>query len=91
MSRLKHSKKRYTPEKSVHNPIIAVAPHDLVGTVARLRPIIGQLGTNPGRALPNSHNGGDFGQFLVESTNEYGITKEQFRLHRWPHGHKQSA
>ena len=66
-----------TPEKSVQNPIVAFAPHDLVGTVARLRPFLGQLGTTPGRALPDSHNAGDFGQFLVDAPHEYGITKEQ--------------
>ena len=45
-----------TPENSVQNPIVTFAPHDLVGTVARLRPFLGQLGTTPGRAIPDSHN-----------------------------------
>ncbi|RSK47865.1 acetamidase/formamidase family protein [Bacillus canaveralius] len=66
-----------TPENSVQNPIVTFAPHDLVGTVARLRPFLGQLGTTPSRPLPDSHNAGDFGQFLVEAPHEYGITKEQ--------------
>lgn len=30
-----------TPEHSVQNPIVTFAPHDLVGTVARLRPFLG--------------------------------------------------
>ncbi|TLS36998.1 acetamidase/formamidase family protein [Pseudalkalibacillus caeni] len=66
-----------TPEKSVQNPIVTFAPHDLIGTIARLRPFLGQLGTTPSRPLPDSHNAGDFGQFLVGAPHEYGITKEQ--------------
>lgn len=66
-----------TPENSVQNPIVTFAPHDMVGTVARLRPFLGQLGTTPSRPLPDSHNAGDFGQFLIGAPHEYGITKEQ--------------
>jgi hypothetical protein len=33
-----------TPDNSIHNPVVTFAPHDLVGTVARLRPFLGQLG-----------------------------------------------
>ncbi|TRY37148.1 acetamidase/formamidase family protein [Geobacillus sp. LEMMJ02] len=66
-----------TPDNSVQNSIVTFAPHDLVGTVARLRPFLGQLGTTPARPLPDSHNAGDFGQFLINAPHEYGITKEQ--------------
>ena len=66
-----------TPENSVQNPIVTFAPHDLVGTVARLRPFLGQLGTTPTRPFPDSHNAGDFGQFLIDAPHEYGLTKEQ--------------
>lgn len=66
-----------TPENSVQNPVVTFAPHDLVGTVARLRPFLGQLGTTPSRPFPDSHNAGDFGQFLIDAPHEYGATKEQ--------------
>jgi formamidase len=66
-----------TPENSVQNPIVTFAPHDLVGTVARLRPFLGQLGTTPSRSFPDSHNAGDFGQFLINAPHEYGLSKEQ--------------
>ncbi len=66
-----------TPENSVQNPIVTFAPHDLVGTIARLRPFLGQLGTTPTRPFPDSHNAGDFGQFLIGAPHEYGLTKEQ--------------
>lgn len=78
------SAKRYAalPEKSIQNPILAFAPHDLVGLVARLRPFMGQLGTTPSIPIPDSHNAGDFGSFLVGAAHEYAITAEQLQQHR---------
>ncbi|AOV08698.1 acetamidase/formamidase family protein [Sporosarcina ureilytica] len=71
-----------TPEASVQNPIVAFAPHDLVGTVARMRPFLGQLGTTPSMPLPDSHNAGDFGSFLVGAPHEHAVTKEELDEHR---------
>jgi formamidase len=68
------------PENSVQNPILAFAPHDLVGLVARLRPFMGQLGTAPAIRMPDSHNAGDFGSFLIGAPHEYAITAEQLEL-----------
>ena len=65
------------PANSVQHPILTFAPHDLVGIVARLRPFMGQLGTTPAIPLPDSHNAGDFGSFLINAPHEYGITAEQ--------------
>ncbi|MCE7791627.1 acetamidase/formamidase family protein [Salipaludibacillus sp. CUR1] len=66
-----------TPEHSVQNPIVTFAPHDMPGTLARLRPFLGQLGTTPSRPFPDSHNAGDFGSFLVDAPHEYALTEEQ--------------
>ncbi|MBM7599153.1 formamidase [Virgibacillus halotolerans] len=66
-----------TPENSIQNPIVTFAPNGMPGTIARLRPFLGQLGTTPARALPDSHNAGDFGQFLIGAPHDYGITQEQ--------------
>jgi acetamidase/formamidase len=73
--------KRYgaIPENSCQNSILLFAPHDLVGLVARLRPFMGQLGTTPAIDMPDSHNAGDFGVFLVGAPHEYGITAEQLQ------------
>ena len=49
----------------------AFAPHDLVGVVARLRPFMGQLGTSPSIDMPDSHNAGDFGSFLVGAPHDF--------------------
>jgi formamidase len=65
------------PEKSIQNPILAFAPHDLVGVVARLRPFMGQLGTTPAVPIPDSHNAGDFGSFLIGAPHEYALTADQ--------------
>lgn len=65
------------PEKSIQNPILTFAPHDLVGIVARLRPFMGQFGTTPAIRMPDSHNAGDFGQFLIGAPHQYAITAEQ--------------
>ncbi|CAN5625738.1 acetamidase/formamidase family protein [soil metagenome] len=70
------------PENSVQNPILTFAPHDLVGLVARLRPFMGQLGTTPSMDIPDSHNAGDFGSFLVGAPHEYAITPEQLQEHK---------
>jgi formamidase len=67
------------PEKSIQNPILAFAPHDLVGLVARLRPFMGQLGTTPAVPIPDSHNAGDFGSFLIGAPHEYALTADQLQ------------
>ena len=65
------------PENSIQNPILTFAPHDLVGLVARLRPFMGQMGTTPAIRMPDSHNAGDFGSFLIGAPHEYALTAEQ--------------
>ncbi|MGR6906740.1 acetamidase/formamidase family protein [Lysinibacillus sp. BSL11] len=71
-----------TPENSVQNPVVALAPSDLVGVLARMRPFLGQLGTTPSKAMPDSHNAGDFGSFLIGAPHEYAFTQEELDLHR---------
>lgn len=68
-----------TPDCSIQNPVVTLAPSDLEGVVARLRPFIGQLGTTPEIPLPDSHNAGDFGDFLVGAHHEYAQTEETLK------------
>jgi acetamidase/formamidase len=70
------------PENSVQHPILAFAPHDLVGLVARVRPFMGQLGTSPSIDMPDSHNAGDFGSFLVGAPHDFALTAEQLVTHK---------
>lgn len=64
------------PANSIQNPILVFAPHDLVGVPVRLRPFLGQFGTTPAIAFPDSHNAGDFGSFLINAPHEYAISSE---------------
>jgi acetamidase/formamidase len=65
------------PEQSCQNPVVSLAPADIPGLTTRLRPFVGNIGTTPAIDMPDSHNAGDFGQFLLGAPHEYGITKEQ--------------
>ncbi len=79
-----HQAKEYAaiPENSIQNSVLTFAPHDLVGLVSRLRPFMGQLGTTPSHPIPDSHNAGDFGAFLIGAPHEYALTAEQLATHK---------
>lgn len=64
------------PEHSIQNPVTTLAPSDLPGIATRMRPFVGQLGTCPAVDTPDSHNAGDFGQFLIGAPHDYAITPE---------------
>ena len=68
------------PERSVQHPSLTIAPHDLVGVVARVRPFLGQLGTMPAVRMPDSHNAGDFGAALIDAEHEYALAAEDLEL-----------
>jgi formamidase len=70
------------PEHSIQNPILTFAPHDLVGLATRLRPFLGQLGTSPSATLPDSHNAGDFGAFLVGAPHRYAMDAQELQRHK---------
>lgn len=65
------------PSSSAQHPIVAMRPANLSGVMARMRPFIGNIGTTPSVDMPDSHNAGDFGQFLVGAPHRYGLTREQ--------------
>lgn len=68
------------PSCSIQHSILLFAPHDMVGTVSRLRPFLGQLGTTPATRIPDSHNAGDFGTFLIGAPHDYALTAEELEL-----------
>lgn len=70
------------PDQSRQHSILTFAPSDMPGTLVRMRPFMGQLGTCPSMAMPDSHNAGDFGSFLVGAPHEYAITAEQLAEHK---------
>jgi acetamidase/formamidase len=70
------------PDNSAQNPILTFAPHDIVALVTRLRPFMGQLGTSPSTSIPDSHNAGDFGSFLIGAPHRYALTAEELQRHK---------
>jgi acetamidase/formamidase len=70
------------PDNSVQHPILLFAPHDMVATVARVRPFLGQLGTTPSTTIPDSHNAGDFGSFLIGAPHAYALTADELGRHK---------
>jgi formamidase len=70
------------PDNSAQNPILLFAPHDIVGMAARLRPFLGQLGTTPSTTIPDSHNAGDFGAFLVGAPHRYALDAQELQRHK---------
>jgi acetamidase/formamidase len=67
------------PDNSVQNPILGFAPHDIVALATRLRPFLGQLGTSPSTTIPDSHNAGDFGSFLVGAPHRYALDAQELQ------------
>jgi formamidase len=70
------------PDASAQHSILTYAPSDMAGVMVRMRPFLGQLGTCPSMPMPDSHNAGDFGAFLVGAPHAYGITAEQLAQHK---------
>jgi acetamidase/formamidase len=70
------------PEGSEQYPILIYEPHTIPGTLARLRSFIGNIGTVPSRDMPDSHNAGDFGSFLIGAGHDYALTEDELVAHR---------
>src|SRR5919107_4586686 len=70
------------PDNSAQNPILTFAPHDLVALATRLRPFLGQIGTSPSATIPDSHNAGDFGAFLVGAPHQYALDAQELQRHK---------
>ncbi|WP_049985307.1 acetamidase/formamidase family protein [Halobellus rufus] len=65
------------PENSRQHPILLYEPAEMPGTLGHLRPFVGNIGTTPPIELPDSHNAGDFGQFLIGASHEWGLDSEE--------------
>jgi acetamidase/formamidase len=70
------------PDNSRQHPILLFAPHDIVGMATRLRPFMGQLGTTPSMTMPDSHNAGDFGSFLIGAPHRFAMTASELAQHK---------
>jgi acetamidase/formamidase len=70
------------PDNSVQNPILGFAPHDIVALATRMRPFLGQLGTSPSTTIPDSHNAGDFGAFLIGAPHRFALEAQELQRHK---------
>ena len=70
------------PDNSAQNPILTFAPHDIVALATRLRPFMGQIGTSPSTTMPDSHNAGDFGSFLIGAPHRYALSAQELQQHK---------
>ncbi|MCW4041262.1 MAG: acetamidase/formamidase family protein, partial [Candidatus Bathyarchaeota archaeon] len=79
-TRIAKQRRQYAviPDASQQVSILLFGPADLVGVTSRLRPFMGQLGTVPAVDIPDSHNAGDLGAFLIDAAHPYRITQEQY-------------
>ncbi len=64
------------PENSRQHAPLLYAPSEMPGTMGHLRPFLGNVGTTPPTELPDSHNAGDFGQFLIGAEHDQGMEDE---------------
>ncbi|MFB6171277.1 MAG: acetamidase/formamidase family protein [Haloarculaceae archaeon] len=64
------------PENSRQHPILLYKPDGIPGTLGHLRPFIGNIGTTPSIEIPDSHNAGDFGQFLIGADHDWALPDE---------------
>jgi formamidase len=70
------------PENSHQHSILSLARSDISGLAARMRPFLGNIGTIPSRDLPDSHNAGDFGAFLLDAPHGYSFTQDDLDRHK---------
>ena len=70
------------PEHSAQHSILSLARADISGLAARMRPFLGNIGTTPSRDLPDSHNAGDFGAFLLGAPHGYNFTQDELDQHK---------
>jgi len=70
------------PKQSRQHPILLYKPHTMPGTLSRLESFIGNIGTIPSKDMPDSHNAGDFGSFLVGATHRFGLSQAELDAHR---------
>ncbi|WP_226010856.1 acetamidase/formamidase family protein [Halomicrobium salinisoli] len=65
------------PENSRQHSPLLYAPSEMPGTMGHLRPFLGNIGTTPPTEIPDSHNAGDFGQFLIGAEHDWGMADEE--------------
>jgi acetamidase/formamidase len=76
------SERSCLPDGSEQHSILVFNLADIQGVVSRMRPFMGNIGTTPSADMPDSHNSGDFGTFLVGASHELALTQKELDQHR---------
>jgi acetamidase/formamidase len=71
-----------SPEHTQAHSILSFAAGNMPGIVTRMSPFLGNIGTTPSCDMPDSHNAGDFGAFLVGASHQYGLSAEDLIKHK---------
>ncbi|MFC2105585.1 acetamidase/formamidase family protein [Candidatus Bipolaricaulota bacterium] len=64
------------PPNAEQNSILLFGMASMVGTLIRVRPFIGHVGTCPSAEIPDSSNAGDSAMHLVGATHAFGFRDE---------------
>lgn len=70
------------PERSEQHSILSLARADMAGVAAHMQPFLGNIGTLPSTDIPDSHNAGDFGAYLVSAPHRFSLTQAQLDQHK---------
>ncbi|PWR19513.1 acetamidase/formamidase family protein [Zavarzinia aquatilis] len=65
------------PDLAEQHSILSLARADIAGLAAHMQPFLGNIGTTPSVDIPDSHNCGDFGAFLIGAPHNYALSQEQ--------------
>lgn len=70
------------PPNAEQHSILALARADLAGLAAHMQPFLGNIGTTPAADMPDSHNAGDFGTFLIDAPHRFAMSAAQLEAAR---------
>ncbi|RLA54193.1 MAG: acetamidase [Gammaproteobacteria bacterium] len=71
-----------SPKNTEAHSILAMGAGSMPGVVTRVLPFLGNIGTTPSIDMPDSHNAGDFGAFLIDAPHDYGLDREALYQHK---------
>ncbi|MBF6569747.1 MAG: acetamidase/formamidase family protein [Candidatus Binataceae bacterium] len=71
-----------SPTHTKAHSILSYGAGSMPGIVTRVMPFMGNIGTTPSCEMPDSHNAGDFGAFLIDAPHQYGMSRETLWQHK---------
>lgn len=71
-----------SPENTHAHSILRLAAGELPGLITRMAPFMGNIGTSPSADMPDSHNAGDFGAFLIGAPHAYAMSRDELHQHK---------